>query len=378
MEPELYVRSGQRRLRCGITTGTCAALAAAGALRALFTGEEQKSLSLMTPKGVRVRVEPAFCSPEGKRAACGVRKEAGDDPDVTDGLVIIAEATLSAEGFLLEAGEGIGRVTKPGLDQPVGAAAINSVPRGMIREAVREVCEEQGYEGGVVIRLSIPGGEEAAAKTFNPQLGIVGGLSVLGTSGIVEPMSEQAILDTIAVEIRQKAAEGSAMLILTPGNYGMDFLERSLPELKDLPKVRCSNYVGDALDMAFTEGFQDLLLLGHVGKLVKLAAGLRNTHSRMGDARAELFCAHAAACGAETALCRALMEQVSCDGCLELLEEAGLREKVMRSLMGKIDLFLRRNTPAGCRTGAVVFSLKYGLLGVTDTAVELIKGAEQT
>ena len=162
-----------------------------------------------------------------------------------------------AQGIRLEAGEGIGRVTKPGLDQPVGEAAINSVPRKMILAAAEAVCAETGYDGGLKITLSVPGGEEIAKRTFNPQLGIEGGISILGTSGIVEPMSEQAVVDTIALEIRQAAAGGAKGLILTPGNYGMDFLREKLPQLQGIPAAKCSNFIGDAIDIAVTEGFSE-------------------------------------------------------------------------------------------------------------------------
>ena len=161
---------------------------------------------------------------DGRTARCAVEKDAGDDYDITDGMLIRAAVKrCAAPGIRIDGGEGVGRVTKPGLDQPVGAAAINRVPRRMIREQVETVCDELGYDGGMEVIISIPGGEAAAARTFNPVLGVIGGLSILGTSGIVEPMSEQAIVDTISLQQRQAAAQGSEGLILTPGNYGEDF-----------------------------------------------------------------------------------------------------------------------------------------------------------
>ncbi|MDO5453297.1 MAG: cobalt-precorrin-5B (C(1))-methyltransferase CbiD, partial [Eubacteriales bacterium] len=229
---EHFVQSGTKQLRCGYTTGTCAALAAEGATQLLLTGTAPKTLSVRTPKGWTVEVVPEVCEKtEDGTARCAVRKDAGDDPDVTDGMPVVATVSIrepSSEAVVIDGGDGVGRVTKPGLDQPVGNAAINRVPRQMIRDAVLDVCEELDYDpvtkGAVQVVISIPGGEERAKKTFNPKLGVEGGLSVLGTSGIVEPMSEQALKDTIAVELRQafelqkQAGVPRPAVLLTPGN----------------------------------------------------------------------------------------------------------------------------------------------------------------
>ena len=204
-------------------------------------------------------------------------------------------------------------------------------------------------------------------------LGIEGGISILGTSGIVEPMSEQAIVDTIEIEIRQAAETGAKDLIAVPGNYGMDFLKQQLRLPPDLPVVKCSNYLGDTIDIALTQGMKSLLIVGHIGKLVKLAGGIMNTHSRMADCRRELFCAHAALCGADSALCRALMDQPTSDGCLSLLERAGLKEAVLQSLLQAMQQHLDRRTRQAMRAGAVVFSNESGLLGMTETAKQLLK-----
>lgn len=366
-----YVRSGQKVLRCGYTTGTCAALAAQGAARLLLTGKFPRTLTLRTPKGWDVTVRPTACHWQEEAALCSVQKDAGDDADVTDGLNITATVVKRERpGISVDGGTGVGRVTKPGLDQPVGAAAINRVPRRMIVEQVESVCRENRYNGGVSVTISVEGGEEAARRTFNPNLGVEGGLSILGTSGIVEPMSEQAIVDTIALEIRQHAAHDNR-LILTPGNYGMDFLRSQGLDNGPVPIVKCSNFLGDALDCAVVEGVEELLLVGHIGKLVKMAGGIMNTHSRYADCRCELFCAHAACCGADTETCRALMQAATTDACLEILGRAHLREKVMHSLMEAIQFHLNRRLGAGCRSGVVLFSNQYGLLGMSTPAKEI-------
>lgn len=367
------IRSGQRLLRCGYTTGTCAALAAQGATALLLTGIVPRAVSLLTPKGWEVTVRPALCRMEGNAALCSVIKDGGDDADVTDGLPVTATVTkIQHPGIVIEGGPGVGRVTKPGLDQPVGAAAINHVPRQMITREVQKVCQTCGYTDGLSVVIGIEGGEEAARRTFNPQLGIVGGLSILGTSGVVEPMSEQAIVETLALEIRQQAAI-SQRLILTPGNYGTDFLHSQGWDDLEVPVVKCSNFLGEALDCAAVEGIEQLLLVGHIGKLVKVAGGIMNTHSRYADCRTELFCAHAACCGADTATCQALLRATTTDVCLEILDRQGLRESVMSPLLAAIQNHLERRLGESCRVGAVLFSNQYGLLGATQPAREMLQ-----
>ncbi len=372
---EHYIRSGRRLLRCGYTTGTCAALGAAGAARLLLTGRAPESVGLRTPKGIVVEVAPRFCRATADGAECAIVKDGGDDVDATTGLPVIATVTLCPDAprtVTINGGAGVGRVTKPGLDQPVGAAAINHVPRQMITEALLREADAVGYGGGFAVVISIDGGAEAARRTFNPHIGVDGGLSVLGTSGIVEPMSQQALLDTLQLEIHQAALK-SKRLILAPGNYGLDYLASHLPELREIPIVKISNFVGEALDMAAAEQFRELLLVGHVGKLVKLAGGIMNTHSKQADCRTELFCAHAAICGADAATCRALLDAATTDACLDILVEAGLKAPVMASLLNAVQAHLDRRAAGAFEVGAVLFSNQAGPLGQTKTADALLK-----
>lgn len=372
---EHYVTAGGKRLRCGYTTGTCAALAAAAAARLLLTGRAPETVSLRTPKGWVVEVPVEAPRLEEGAACCCVTKDGGDDVDATHGLTVCARVEAAAgESVLLQGGPGVGRVTRPGLDQPVGEWAINRVPRQMIREAVDAVRRELDEPGGLRVTISVPGGEAAARRTFNPRLGVEGGISILGTSGIVEPMSVQAIVETTALELRQAAAGGARQLVLTPGNYGMEFLARggvALPA--EVPVVRCSNFIGEALDGAGAEGFSAVLLVGHIGKLVKLAGGIMNTHSRWADGRAELFCAHAALCGADRDTAQALMDSATADQCLSVLERAGLREPVMDSLLEAVQRHLERRAAEQFSVGAVLFSNQYGLLGMTRGAKEILE-----
>ena len=378
---EHYIRSGQKLLRCGYTTGTCAALGAAGAARLLLTGKAPESVGLRTPKGIVVEVAPIYCRKTAAGAQCAIRKDGGDDVDVTTGLPVIADITLLPDApgqVTIDGGPGVGRVTKPGLDQPVGQAAINHVPRRMITDALHAEAEAAGYDGGFDVMISIEGGEEAAKRTFNPHIGVEGGLSVLGTSGIVEPMSQQAILDTIQLEMNQAAlraknTDGPRRLVLAPGNYGLDYLASALPQFERFPVVKTSNFIGDTLDMAAAANFEEVLLVGHVGKLVKLAAGVMNTHSHTADGRAEVFCAHAALCGASREVCGALMDAATTDACLDILDGANLRTPVLKSILAAIQLHLDRRAGGGFRVGAVLFSNQHGPLGETETAKELME-----
>lgn len=383
---EHYLRSGNKMMRCGYTTGTCAALAASGAAAFLLLGEEPEELSIMTGKGLKVKV-PVFAwgQEAGESAWCSVLKDAGDDADVTDGMEVKVTVSISSlPGIRIDGGEGVGRVTKPGLDQPVGNAAINSVPRQMIAEEVRKVCEEAEYTEGLEVVVSIPEGQRIAEQTFNAMLGVEGGLSILGTTGIVEPMSEKALVDTIEVKIRQVAAESKA-LILTPGNYGERFIAEKAMDQMGIPVVKCSNFIGEALDMVAMEQFEEVLLLGHMGKLVKVAAGIMNTHSRYADGRNEIFCAHTALCISEAdgggrkaalaengSLFKKIMEAATTDACIALLEEAGLRQQVMESILKAAQKRLDYRAKGAFRVGAVMFSNQYGILGYTEKAKEIL------
>lgn len=368
---EHYMTVNGKRMRLGFTTGSCAALAAGGAAELLTGGRAPEVLRLVTPKGIPVEISPEDCFLENGEAVCLVRKDGGDDKDATDGLLIGARAAfISGNEITIEGGEGIGRVTRPGLDQPVGEAAINSVPRRMIREAVRAAAENAGYTGGLRITIFAPEGEAAAARTFNPNLGIVGGISVIGTSGIVEPMSLKAYSDAVCLEIRQRAAEGHKALVMTPGNYGLAFLKEN-EDLSRIPVVVCSNFIGDALDECAARGIEQVLLVGHVGKLVKLAGGIMNTHSRFADCRMELMAAHAALAGADREIVRALMESVTTDAGIGILEKAGLREPVMESLIRAAGDHVAGRTAGKTETAVIMFSNVYGFLGATENAVAM-------
>lgn len=361
-----------KELRFGCTTGSCAAAAAKAAVFMLLTGRIKNSVSLMTPKGIELKLDIEKISLCENGVSCAVKKYSGDDPDITDGAYIFARAAKCGDGGIkITGGKGIGRVTKPGLDRPVGDAAINSVPRKMIEQNVSSLCGALDYNGGIEIEISVPNGEELAKKTFNPRLGIVGGISILGTTGIVEPMSEQALIDTIRVELRQKRECGVKTVLLTPGNYGSEYIKSSIG-ISPQTAVLTSNFIGEALDSCRELGFDGALLIGHIGKLVKLAGGMLNTHSRYGDCRMEIIAAHAAAAGLGRDDINSVLSCVSCDDAVRILKENALCDETMRRICDKIAFIMDSRVMGELKTGAVFFSNKYGELGRTENADRLL------
>ena len=349
------IRDG-KKLYYGYTTGTCAAAAAKAAALMLATGQAVPYVDILTPKGIALNLEVLEPARAERHARCAIKKYSGDDPDVTDGVLVYADVTLEeAPGVVVDGGEGVGRVTKPGLNQPVGAAAINATPRKMIAEQVRAACERCGYTGGMEIVISVPGGEALARRTFNPRLGIEGGLSILGTTGIVEPMSAAALADTVALELDVLRASGASGVLLCPGNYGERFARDALGLSMD-GQVTTGNLIGEAVQAAAAKGFEAILLVGHIGKLVKLGIGMRNTHSRCGDGRMETLVACALSAGAQTGLLRQLLDCATTDAALDALDAAGLLRPTMDALGERISRTLERWADGRAQIGFICFT----------------------
>ncbi|MBQ9444461.1 MAG: cobalamin biosynthesis protein CbiD [Lachnospiraceae bacterium] len=372
----------QKKLREGYTTGSCAAAASKAAAYMLLTGEKIESVDITVPRGDVFKADLEGVMLTESKAVCAVRKDGGDDPDITTGMLIYATVSFrerdgddpsegdrqrrdasvdrdetepgwdassdpgeteprrdaSSDRVRIIGGEGIGRVTKPGLDQPVGEWAINSVPRKMIKEAVLDACETAGYEGCLDIVISAPGGEEIGRKTFNPRLGIEGGISIIGTTGIVEPMSEKALKDAIYLELKQRRAAGYTGVVISPGNYGRKFLMETYGY--DIDKaVKCSNYIGDTLDMCGELGYRDVILAGHTGKLVKVASGIMNTHSHEADGRMEAIAAAGIRAGLPGEILNRILDSVSTAEALEIIrkyDEKTPGKNALKSVMSTI------------------------------------------
>lgn len=374
------VWKNQKELKTGYTTGSCAAAAAKAAAHMLLTGEEIHQVSLCTPKGIMLYLEVEQIEKSPDFVSCAIQKDSGDDPDVTDKAMIYAKVEkISGQKVILDGGEGVGRVTKKGLQQEIGQAAINKVPRRMIREAVEEQCRRAGYTQGIQVIISVPEGARLAERTFNPRLGIQGGISILGTTGIVEPMSEKALTDTIFLEMKMLKENGHDWCYVVPGNYGCDFLAEKMGYNGELA-VKCSNYVGEVIDDAVCLQLKGILLIGHVGKFIKLAAGIMNTHSGQADGRMEVFAAHAGMAGASAETIRQVMSCVTTTEAVEIIEKQGLLEQVMKSVMERIEFCLTHRAGSRLEIGAIVFSNENGIMGQTsrvDRLLEKIQEAEK-
>lgn len=362
-------------MRYGFTTGSCAAAAAKAAAYMLLSGRQKNTITIETPKGIPYTADVLEITRGEKAVQCAVRKDGGDDPDITSGALIYAEVSLTDHTrtqatdtrIHIDGGIGVGRVTKPGLDQPVGNAAINHVPREMIAKEVLEVCDLMDYKGNLQVIISVPEGEAIAKQTFNPRLGIVGGISILGTSGIVEPMSNQALLDTIRVELNQRRAEGFDYIAVAPGNYGLDFMKKAYGY--DLDKsVKCSNFIGVTIDMAVECGFTRMLLTGHIGKLIKVAGGIMNTHSKEADCRMELLSAFAIHEGAGADVAAKILDCVATEEAVRLLREAGKQQEVMDYAMKRIMFYLNKRAGGRMQIDCIMYDNTFGELAKSKEA----------
>ena len=320
---DYYVIRGNKKMRFGYTTGSCAAAACKGAAEILLGGVMQKAVTLMTPKGILLTLELKDIRIEGNQVTCAIQKDAGDDPDTTNGILVYATVQKTKEpGIILDGGVGVGRVTKAGLSQKIGEAAINPVPKAMILREATEIAEKYDYEGGLKITISVPEGVEIAKKTFNPRLGIVGGISILGTSGIVEPMSEAAL---------------------------------------------------ETIDMAIDMGVKGILFIAHIGKFVKVAAGIMNTHSHSADARMEVLASNAIRAGASLECAKEILNASTTDEAIDILEKYQILQKTMKEILDRIQFYLNHRSYEQILLGAVIFNNTYGYLGQTADAEKLIK-----
>ena len=372
-------------MRYGFTTGSCATAAAKAAAYMLLTGKKKTEITIETPKGIPYTAQILEINRRENEVSCAVEKDGGDDPDITTGALIYAkvsygkntkeEKSVTEDGLwddsqiIIDGGIGVGRVTKPGLDQPVGNAAINHVPREMITREVLQVCRLLDYKGSLNVEISVPEGERLAEQTFNPRLGIVGGISILGTSGIVEPMSSQALLDTIKVELNQRKAQGFDYVAVAPGNYGLDFMKNTYGY--DLDRsVKCSNFIGDTIDMAVENGFLKMLLTGHIGKLIKVAGGIMNTHSKEGDCRMELLAAFAIKCGVDSKEVCKMLECVTTEEAVRILGETGKQQAVMDYAMERICYYLNKRAKGKMQIDCIMYANEFGELAKSREAEE--------
>lgn len=356
----------QKKMRSGITTGTCAAAATKAALLA-WKGETPESVEVTSPQGhaIQVKIAASERLPAGGKAS--VIKDAGDDPDVTNGTIISAEIECNETNeVILQAGIGVGIVTKPGLSVEVGQPAINPGPRKMIMQAVQDVLPA-GH--GAIVTISIPEGEKLAKRTLNPTLGIIGGLSVIGTTGIVEPMSEEAFKNSLSPQISMVKALGYDQVIFSPGKIGQDIAVRRY-NLPGEMVIQTSNFIGHMLESAVQYGMKQVLLFGHLGKLVKVAAGIFHTHNRVADARFETLAAYMAALGAPQQAIQEVLDCNTTEAAMPVIAAYKL-DAVYHIIAEKASSRAERYVFGDLKVGTAIITLQGDLLAVDNTAREI-------
>ncbi len=364
---EQFIHKNGKRLRYGVTTGTCAAAAAKAAIMKLL-GKSASQIKIMTPKGWEVLLEVEYCSHEEDGIVCAVRKDAGDDPDITHGMLVEAYCRLLDEpGVVIEGGEGVGRVTQKGLSIAPGEAAINPVPRQMISEAVTALLPSGR---GACVEIRLPSGKELARKTFNPRLGIVDGLSILGNSGIVEPMSEEAIKQSMSLEVKVAVQAGHQRLILSPGNYGLTMAKKL--GITDWGIIKIGNHLGFMLDECSSHGVKDVLMIGHIGKLVRLSGGIFDSYSKIADARIEILAANLAWLGAPQFVIQKLFDCITTEAALEVIRHHGY-QGIYALLCQKAEQRASQRVHDELRVGVIMCSLKPEMLGCGDMASRFLE-----
>ncbi|MDP9567950.1 UNVERIFIED_ORG: cobalt-precorrin-5B (C1)-methyltransferase [Kosakonia oryzae] len=359
-----------KALRKGYTTGSCATAAAKVAALMVLRQHIIHQVSIVTPSGVTLHLNVESPHIEGQQAIAAIRKDGGDDVDVTHGMLIFARVTLTEDDqIVLRGGEGVGTVTRKGIGLAVGEAAINRTPRQTIEAAVREVI---GPTRGAQVEIFAPEGEERAKKTYNGRLGILGGISIIGTTGIVTPMSEESWKRSLSLELELKRAGGMERVILVPGNHGERFVREQLGVSGELV-VTMSNFVGYMIEEAVRLGYRQIVLVGHPGKLVKIAAGIFHTHSHIADARMETLVAHLALLGAPHDLLLKVSDCDTTEAAMEYIDAAGfshLYTHLAQRICLRIAQMLRfTQNPPQC--DAVLFSFDNKVLGANRPVEEI-------
>ena len=351
----------RRVLRYGITTGTCAAAAAKAALITLLSNPVDR-VGVPSPIGIRFEILVKECRKlSDDTAIAHVIKDSGDDIDVTNKLEISATVRLTNDGkIMIKGGKGIGVVTKPGLPVPISESAINPVPRRMIEDSIKEVLPS---DKGVEVFLSALGGEEVAKKTLNSKLGVVGGISILGTTGVVKPLSMDAYRRSLVPQINVAIARGYERIFLVPGNIGGRIAKQLFKAPEDAI-VQTGDFMGYMLDKAVEKGVKEITILGHPGKLVKLAAGIFNTHHKVADARKEVIAAYAGAVGADNELIHMILQSNTTEEAIELLKRADLLQSTFDKIAEKICLRSMERVGNKAKIGVILVSLDGSILGM--------------
>lgn len=354
-ELDLYIIKEGKSLRCGYTTGSCATAAAKAAAIMIETGEIVKFIEIDTPANIKLKLEVYNPVIGDDFASCSIIKDAGDDPDNTDGIEIYAKVNKRTDGkVIIDGGQGIGRITRKGLFGEIGEAAINPVPIEMILKEVQAVSDS-GYD----ILIYAPQGELIGKKTFNSNIGIEGGISIIGTKGIVYPMSEEALLKTIYMEVDMlKDIHGDGHIVLVPGNYG-EKISETLGI--DKPRVKISNFIGDSLLYIYNKGFKSVTLIGHIGKFSKLSIGVFNTHSKVCDGRMEAFIYYLALMEASKDLLDKINNAITAEEGLNICIESGFGHVVRHMEKGAEDRIKKYLKDEEFEVKVIIYSMERGV-----------------
>ena len=378
---EEYVYIDGKKYRRGYTTGSCATAASKAATYMLLTKKKIKTINIDTPKGIPLTLDVQNISLNNDYVECSIKKDGGDDIDATHTMDIYAKAEIidreTGEDIIVCGGYGIGVVTKKGLSVEVGKAAINPTPMKMINYEIRKVIGEDisatlGEGKSLKITISAPKGEEIAKKTFNPRLGIIGGISIIGTTGIVEPMSDEGWKKSLSIELKMKKEQGLDKIILVPGNHGEQFIREKL-NLDMKYVVRTSNFIGYMLKEAQRMGYKKILMAGHIGKFIKLSAGIFNTHSKVADARSEILISNLALMKAPYDLLEKINECLTAEEAVEVINENNYTEfydKVSNKCRYKVKQYLGDDDT---EVEVIMFSMDKTLLGKSDNTDSLVE-----
>lgn len=379
-----FVYIDGKKYKRGYTTGSTATAASKAAVYMLLTKTKIDSIKIDTPKGIELKLNIENCVIDKYFAQCSVKKDGGDDVDATHNMDIYSKAEIvdkNENGKIVEicGGYGIGTVTKKGLSVDVGKPAINPVPLRMIESEILKVLDELGEdfehsEKSIRVTVSAPKGIEVANKTFNPRLGIVGGISIIGTTGIVEPMSDEGWKKSLSIELEMKKEQGMDKVIFVPGNHGETFIEEQYG-INSKYVVRTSNFIGYMLKEAQRMGYKKIFMAGHIGKFIKLSAGIFNTHSKVADARNEILISNLALMRAPYELLDKIDQCVTTEEAIDIVNEANLSEvfDIIANKCKQRALEYLNDEELNIDVGVVVFSMDKTLLGKSDNVDEIVE-----
>lgn len=369
---EEYIVKDGKELRYGYTTGSCATGATKAAITMLLSNEDVDKITISTPKGWDIQLEIKDTSRTSNTVSCAVIKDGGDDPDNTHGMYIYSKVTLiDSPQIHLSGGKGVGKVTQKGLPIAIGESAINPVPRKMILDVAKETAKKFNYTGGFHIEIYAPEGELVAKKTFNPKLGILNGISILGTTGIVEPMSEKALVASLELELNILDENNHKNIILFPGNYGRKFAREDL-SLNIEYSVKISNYIGEVLECVNTKNFEKILIISHIGKLIKVAGGIMNTHSKSADARMEILSSYASACGGDSLLTRKILQCITTDEAIDVLKKEAFYEAVLDMILKRVRYHILGRIHNDVHIGLVMYTNSHGILKIDEDGKQML------